>query len=134
MTMSGGVCSQHGVYFGRDCPACREMLISPPPGWTPEQVELFRSEWERFAAGLRDHDGDAMSRAYRCEVCDAADPRWVIERWGDAVVTWACDADLAGVCERLQRDREVTKLSVKNARKAREWAAACRALNADGGG
>ena len=75
-----------------------------------------------------------MSRAYCCEVCDAADPRWVIERHGDAVVTWACDGDLAEVCERLQRDREVTRLSVRDARKAREWAAGMRALNADGGG
>lgn len=134
MTVTGGVCSQHGAYFGRACPVCASMLFAPPPEWTPDQVEQFRSGWERFAAGLRDHDGDAVSRAYCCEVCDAEDPRWVIERWGDAVVTWACDADLPEVCGRLQRDREVTKLSVRDARKAREWAAASRALNADGGG
>jgi hypothetical protein len=31
---------------------CREMLVAPPPGWTPEQVEKFKAEWERaFAAG-----------------------------------------------------------------------------------
>lgn len=63
-----------------------------------------------------------MSRAYCCEVCDAADPHWRIERWGDAVVTWACDTDLAEVCERLQRDHEVTKLSVQDVRKLRELA------------
>lgn len=63
-----------------------------------------------------------MSRAYCCEVCDTDDPHWVIERHGDAVVTWACDTDLAEVCERLQRGGEVTKLSVRDARKAREWA------------
>lgn len=70
-----------------------------------------------------------MSRAYCREACDAADPHWVIERWGDAVVTWACDADLAGVCERLQRGHEVTKLSVQDARKAREWSGITRTLN-----
>lgn len=59
-----------------------------------------------------------MSRAYCCEACDDPDPHWVIERWGDAVITWACDAHLAGVCEGLQRDGEVTKLSVQVARKA----------------
>lgn len=71
-----------------------------------------------------------MSRAYCCEVCEDADPHWVVERHGDAVVTWACDADLAEVCGTLQRDREVTRLSVTDARKAREWAAIGRALNA----
>jgi hypothetical protein len=63
-----------------------------------------------------------VSRACCCEACDAADPHWVIERWGDAVITWACDTDLAEVCERLQRDGEVTRLSVRDARKARERA------------
>jgi hypothetical protein len=76
-----------------------------------------------------------VSRAYCCEICDSADPHWVIERWGDAVVTWACDAHLAEVCERLQRDHEVTKLSVRDTRKAREWAGIGQSLNAiaDGG-
>jgi hypothetical protein len=63
-----------------------------------------------------------MSRVYCCEVCDNSDPHWRIERWGDAVVTWACDPHLSEVCERMQRDNEVTKLSVKDARKQREWA------------
>lgn len=70
-----------------------------------------------------------MSRAYCCEACDIAGPHWVIERWGDAVVTWACDTHLAEVCERLQRDREVTKLSVKDARKLQEWADITRSLD-----
>lgn len=70
-----------------------------------------------------------MSRAYCCEICDADGPHWRVERWGDAVVTWACDAHLAGVCKRLQRDHEVTKLSVQDARKLREWADIARSLN-----
>jgi len=70
-----------------------------------------------------------VSRAYCCEVCEGADPHWEIERRGDAVVTWACDTDLAEVCERLQRDHEVTRLSVEDARKAREWAGITRTLN-----
>ena len=69
------------------------------------------------------------TRAYCCEVCDIAGPHWVIERWGDAVVTWACDTHLAEVCERLQRDHEVTSLSVRDARKAQEWAGITRALD-----
>ena len=44
-------------------------------------------------------------------------------RTGDVVVSWACDSHLAEVCDRLQRDFEVTKLTVWNSRKAREWAA-----------
>jgi hypothetical protein len=71
-----------------------------------------------------------MTRAYCCEVCDVTGPHWTVERWGDAVVTWACDTHLAEVCERLQRDHEVTKLSVIDARKAREWAEIGRALDA----
>lgn len=75
-----------------------------------------------------------MSRAYCCEACDTAEPHWVIERHGDAVITWACDTHLAEVCEGLQRDHEVTGLSVRDARKAGEWAGISRALDkiADG--
>lgn len=57
-----------------------------------------------------------MSLAYRCEVCDAGGPRWVIERRGDAVITWACDAHLAEVCLALQRAWERTGLAVRLAR------------------
>jgi hypothetical protein len=39
------------------------------------------------------------------------------------VISWACDTHLAEVCERLQRDREVTELVVRDARKARQQAA-----------
>ena len=76
-----------------------------------------------------------MSRAYCCEVCDDTDPHWVLTRRGDVVVSWACDADLAQVAVRLQRDHEVTELVVSDARKAREWTGVSRSLNAiaDGG-
>lgn len=70
-----------------------------------------------------------MSLAYCCGVCDAPDPHWVVERWGDAVVTWACDDCLAEACRQLQRDHEVTKLSVRDYRKACEWAVITRTLN-----
>jgi hypothetical protein len=63
-----------------------------------------------------------MSLAYCCEVCDAADPHWAIMRRGDVVVSWACDAHLAIVCERLQRDFEITELTVRDSRKSRKWA------------
>lgn len=70
-----------------------------------------------------------MSRAYCCEICDATDPHWNLTRRGDVVTTWACDADLAQVAGRLQRDSEVTELVITDARKAREWAGVGRALN-----
>lgn len=69
-----------------------------------------------------------MSRAYCCEVCDDADPHWNLTRRGDVVTSWACDADLAAVADRMQRDHEVTKLVVRDTRKARGWAGIGRAL------
>lgn len=63
-----------------------------------------------------------MSYAFRCEVCDADPPHWRITRIGDVVLTWACDAHLAVICERLQRDFEITELIVQDSRKMREWA------------
>jgi hypothetical protein len=56
-----------------------------------------------------------MSRAFRCEICDKT-PHWRLDRRGDAVVSWACNDDLAEVCRRLQRHFEVTELVV------RDWA------------
>lgn len=64
----------------------------------------------------------AGHRAYCCEVCDNADPHWHLMRRGDVVVSWACDSHLSEVCERLQRDHEVTTLLVTDYRKAREQA------------
>jgi hypothetical protein len=70
-----------------------------------------------------------VSRAYCCEVCDAADPHWSVTRRGDVVTTWACDDHLAQAAEGLQRDHEVTELVVRDSRKAREWAGITRTLN-----
>ncbi len=70
-----------------------------------------------------------MSRAYCCEACDVADPHWTIMRTGDVVTAWACDAHLAIVCEQLQRDPEITELTVRDSRKAREWSAIGQSLN-----
>jgi hypothetical protein len=70
-----------------------------------------------------------MSLAYCCEVCDATDPHWMVTRTGDVVTTWACDVHLAAGCERLQRDFEVTELTVQHSPKAREWAAIGKSLN-----
>lgn len=69
-----------------------------------------------------------MSVAYCCEVCAAAEPHWNITRIGDVVTTWACDPHLAQVCDRLQRDHEVTELVVVDSRKSREWAGISRLL------
>ena len=53
-----------------------------------------------------------MSYAFYCEACDG-EGVWELLRHGDAVVTWACDKDLAPVMARLQRRGEVTEVSVK---------------------
>ena len=67
--------------------------------------------------------------ASRCEVCDL-DPRWRLDRRGDAVVSWACDPHLAEVCHRLQRDSEITELVVTDVVKRQEWREIGQALNA----
>lgn len=68
-------------------------------------------------------------RAYACEVCGTDRPHWTITRRGDAVVTWSCDAHLAEVAHRLQRDWEVTELVVRSALKLREWHEIGRSLD-----
>lgn len=65
-----------------------------------------------------------------CEICDDADPRWSVTRIGDVATTWACDDHLSQVAGRLQRDREITELSVRDRRKLLEWAAITRSLEA----
>jgi hypothetical protein len=68
-----------------------------------------------------------MGAAFRCEIC-SGEPMWRIERWGDAVVTWACPWHMSRVCEGLQRDHEVTKLSVQSHAKLREWSQIAHSL------
>lgn len=70
-----------------------------------------------------------MSLVYRCEVCDG-DPAWQILRRGDVAVSWACAPDLSAVCGALQRDFEVTELTVVLFSKAVEWAEITRSLAA----
>lgn len=50
-------------------------------------------------------------------------------RTGDVVTTWARDDHLAVICERLQRGDEITELTVRDSRKAREWAGIGKALD-----
>lgn len=69
-------------------------------------------------------------RAYCCEVCDSDDPTWRITRRGDVVTSWACDTHLPVVCDRLQRDWEITELVVVHQRKQREWSDINRTLRA----
>lgn len=57
--------------------------------------------------------------AFKCGECDG-DPSWRITRIGDVAVTWACDAHLAIECHRMQRDWEITELSIKSSPKLRE--------------
>lgn len=70
-----------------------------------------------------------MSRAFYCGICDG-EPQWRITRIGDVVTSWACDEHLATECHRLQRDWEVTELSVQHQPKLREVNAINRALEA----
>lgn len=58
--------------------------------------------------------------AWRCEVCDGP-PMWRLDRHGDAVVSWACASHLLLTCERLQRDWEITEITVRHVVKLREW-------------
>jgi hypothetical protein len=62
-----------------------------------------------------------VSYAFLCEVCDGP-PKWRITRIGDVVVSWACAEHFSEVCDRLQRDWEVTRLSVELCSKLREVA------------
>lgn len=55
-----------------------------------------------------------MSVAYVCAQC-GQQPFWRIERIGDAMVSWACDTDLARECKDLQRDGETTRLVLTRA-------------------
>jgi hypothetical protein len=57
-----------------------------------------------------------MSKAFLCEVCEAI-PHWRIQRTGDVATTWACDEHLAGACDDLQRDGEITNLTIWDAHK-----------------
>ena len=63
---------------------------------------------------LADLLGRGHGYAYRCEVCDGA-PAWRLDRTGDAVVSWACADHLSTACERLQRDHEITELTIRRA-------------------
>jgi hypothetical protein len=60
--------------------------------------------------------------------------RWRIERRGDAVVTWSCDAHLAEECKTMQRDFEVSELVVTLAAKQAEWNELGSQLDAIAGG
>lgn len=46
------------------------------------------------------------------------------------MTSWACDdGHLAEVCDRLQRDFEITELVVSDCRKMREWAEIAKSLD-----
>lgn len=66
--------------------------------------------------------------AFRCEICHI-EPRWRLDRIGDAIVSWACDQDLADVCHRLQRDPEITELVITDVVKRREWIGISQSLD-----
>ena len=73
--------------------------------------------------------GDLSGRAHCCPLCDSEDPAWTVERQGDVATSWACETHLSRVLELLQRDHEVTRLVVRSAPKAREWAQMSQALS-----
>ncbi len=58
-----------------------------------------------------------VSYAFCCETCRGTDPHWRIDRSGDAAVSWACDDHLASVMTGMQREDEVTELTVRDNRK-----------------
>jgi len=52
------------------------------------------------------------ARVFHCAMCDG-DARWRIDRYGDAVVSWACEEHLSHECDRLQRLWEETELTIR---------------------
>ena len=48
---------------------------------------------------------------YRCGQCDEM-PMWQVQRTGDLATEWACTLHLHDVCWDLQRDFEMTKVTV----------------------
>ena len=66
--------------------------------------------------------------AFRCEVCDGL-PLWRLTRIGDVATTWACADHVSVALDRLQRDHEVTEVSVRHAPKAAEWSSIGHRLN-----
>jgi hypothetical protein len=68
---------------------------------------------------------------YRCFVCDG-DGHWRIERRGDVATTWSCADHFTEVAEHMQRDHEVTQLTVTLASKAAEWGEITRMLRSVG--
>ena len=97
-----------------DRPACLFCLAAAEIArLDPEPAELIQT---------------AGSPAFKCRVCHAS-PKWSLLRRGDAVVDWACHAHLSAVCDRLQRDHEVTEVVVKNYPKSVEWSSISRTLN-----
>jgi hypothetical protein len=73
-----------------------------------------------------------MSEPWTCRMCPA-EPRWRLERRGDAVVSWACNDHLAVVASGLQRDWEITELVVTDSVKRREWIDIAETLDGIGG-
>jgi hypothetical protein len=56
-----------------------------------------------------------VSKAFRCEVCDGA-PSVRLERVGDAVVTWSCQADVVEVFTRMWRERPDHAIHISEAK------------------
>lgn len=70
-----------------------------------------------------------MSHAFRCQTCNG-EPMWQVLRIGDVVVSWACPEHLSNIAEEMQRDYEVTELSVKRWAKLVEVAEINRMIRA----
>lgn len=70
-----------------------------------------------------------MSKAFLCEVCES-EPMWRVGRIGDAAITWACAEHLSTVADGMQRDWEVTQLTLILSSKAREWVEIGQSLDA----
>jgi hypothetical protein len=59
--------------------------------------------------------------AYRCPFCHEPGT-WRLDRYGDAVASWSCELHLAWVMDSLQREGEVTRVTVYRSAHHREGA------------
>jgi len=52
-----------------------------------------------------------MTPMNRCEIC-TGDPSWMVSRYGDGVIRWACNEHLDTVSHALQRPTGSTLLTL----------------------
>jgi putative hydrolase of HD superfamily len=96
----------------------------------PELFELRGVLVDQLLAELHEPTPAPRRRSYSCRVCDAYGT-WRLARPGEIVTRWACTPHLGEVADAMQRELDVTELTVVHLPKLREWQELTRML---GGG